>query len=208
MASSQTMLIAAVAAVLVASVAADDDGGCRDAGGDPTSVESFSASYYTANVVLHEESMLNITLGGGEAGMKLFKVVKQCLEDHQQCNADSVAYTFGQALARARSVSLQGYFKNIALTVGRSLFKFGILNCSNSVALSLEFLHFGFVEFNKYPKDLYNFENYMHNSVYSLVDLVLAHGISLEDTAQDIADTFYETYRDEQPDCKLGKSSN
>ncbi|KAG8174918.1 hypothetical protein JTE90_017402 [Oedothorax gibbosus] len=202
---SQSMLFTAVAAVLVASLGpvAADDGGCKDGG-----VESFSAGYYTANVGFHEESMLGITLGGGEAGMKLFKVVKQCLEDHQQCNADSVAYTFGQALARARSVSLRGYFKHIALTVGRSLFKFGILNCSNSVALSSEFLHFGMVEFDKYPKDLYNFKDYMDTSVYALVDLVLAHGISLEDTAQDIADTFYETYRDEQPDCKFGKSSN
>ncbi|KAG8189057.1 hypothetical protein JTE90_025489 [Oedothorax gibbosus] len=161
----------------------------------PAPVESFAASFYTALLVSTDPKIANsLEIKGIEGALKLYLILKKDLEGLYVCNGENVAFTSASGIATVETLKLLDYFNKKSMTYGSVLYRQGILDCSNSVSLSLRL----YEHYKKTLKglDSNNFETYFIGMVRAIHQLYIDLGLNLHDVTQQTAHQFRDEFKD------------
>ncbi|KAG8191702.1 hypothetical protein JTE90_008771 [Oedothorax gibbosus] len=158
----------------------------------PPPVEGFSASLYTAIVVSVDPKILDQELSGGEAAMKLYKVIKEISEEFGLCNGEMIAFSGARGLTNVKKITLLDFVKMASVAVGNTLYNNGVMSCSNDVSLALN--QFRNMKKALKDRDPSTFESNVYSFIKGAADLYHSLGLDLGDAGQQVSDTFSQLY--------------
>lgn len=172
----------------------------------PTPVESFSASLYTALVVSTDPKIANsLELKGGEGALTFYTILKKVLEGFKVCNAEKAAFSGALPIASGETLTLLDYFDKKSKTFGLVLYRNGLLDCNNSVSMSLNvFTHIRKVLKGLDPSKI---ESQLQGVMQGVVQFYLDFGLNLEVVSQQTSDEFADNFKDSDT-CKAATDSN